>query len=52
MDSSVQEILDMYERTVFYPYGFTEQLLDRERKLLDEIEKLKNQNSNNSAEEK
>lgn len=41
MSSSIKEILDRYEKTVFYSYAFCEELLDREQELLNKIEELK-----------
>lgn len=38
--SSVNEVLEFYESTVFYPYGFVEALQDVENKLLDRIMEL------------
>ena len=40
MGFSIQEILDRYDRRVFYPYAFCEELLDREQELLNKIEEL------------
>lgn len=41
MTPTVREILDQFENTIFYPYAFCEELLDREQELLNIIEELK-----------
>ena len=40
MGFSIQEILDRYDKRVFYPYAFCEELLDREQELLNKIAEL------------
>ena len=40
--TSVQEVLDFYKETTFYPYGFVEALKDVEDKLLNRIKELEN----------
>lgn len=39
---TITEILDQFEQTVFYPYAFKEELLEREQELLDRIKELEN----------
>ena len=43
---SIEQVLEFYEQTVFYPYGFKEALLDIEKKLLDRIKELENDSQN------
>jgi len=40
MATSIKEILDRYDKTLFYPYSFCEELLEREQELLNKIEEL------------
>lgn len=42
MNRTIEEILEQFEQTVFYPYAFKEELLEREKELLDRIKELEN----------
>lgn len=49
MGYSIKEILDRYDKTLFYPYAFCEELLDREQELLTKIQELELNISNNKS---